>query len=132
MKKPEVNALMKRLQAHLDLFEPDNCQITLKGGTYSDNNISSRIVISVKGDDGEIVTKEAEDFKRYAESYCLKPEDLGERFLDFNRKEFEIVGLKPRSRKYPILVKEVKTGKVYKFSANAVVNYLELRKARKT
>jgi hypothetical protein len=131
MQKPEVKALMKRLQAHLDLFEPDNCQIALKGGTYSDNNISSRIVISVKGDDGEIVTKEAEDFKRYATTYGLKPEDLGERFQDFNQKEFEIVGCKPRSRKYPILVKEVRTGKLVKFGHKAVKSYLELRGAKK-
>jgi hypothetical protein len=131
MQKSEVNALMNRLRAHLDTFEPDNCQIELKGGTYSDNNISSRIVISVKGDDGEIVTKEAEDFTRYASTYGLKPEDLGERFRDFNEKEFEIVGCKRRSRKYPILVKEVRTSKVYKFGAHAVKQYLELRAARK-
>src|SRR5437879_1604588 len=49
---------------------------------------------------GEVVSREAEDFKRYAELYQLKAEYLGKTFRH-NGRPFTITGLKPRSRRFP-------------------------------
>lgn len=78
-------------------------------------------------DDGEVVMPEAQDFKRHAVLFGLKPEDLGCEFTAPSGKRFRIAGAKPRNRKYPILAKCVVTGKIYKFPEDVVVQALPWR-----
>lgn len=69
--------------------------------------------------DGEVKTQEAVDFERYATSEGLEPSDLGKTVL-LHGEEHELIGYKPRSRKYPFLAKRKRDGKVYKYTATAV------------
>jgi hypothetical protein len=70
-------------------------------------------------DSGEVMTKEATDFKHYASSLGLTPEDLGTTFT-FNGRQFKLLGCNPRNHKYPIIAQNVKNGKRYKMESSAV------------
>ena len=61
------------------------------------------------------------DFIRHAPIYGLTADDFGREFTTYNG-TYAICGIKPRSRKYPILGKCIATGKTYKFMQSAVVD----------
>jgi hypothetical protein len=97
--------------------------LQLKAGnlTYSPTNCTVKIECSTKGEGGEVNTREAEDFKRYCSRYELQEEDLNKVFVDtVNGLRYKIVGCKPRSTKYPIIVRTMDTGARYKFPATRV------------
>jgi hypothetical protein len=70
-------------------------------------------------DDGEVVTKESEDFRRYAHEYGLKPEWLGKTF-ESRGQEFTIVGLSTRAKKYKVIARNSE-GVGYKFHHDSVI-----------
>lgn len=73
------------------------------GGTFSNNNFVMKLQIAEKSATGEVITREVENFKTYCRSYGLAPEDLG-KTINYNNKQYKIVGLKPQSHKYPIVI----------------------------
>jgi len=82
---------------------------------FSDNTVTFTLDISTKTPSGEVNTKEAESFKKLATSYGLHPEQLGAKFEDAGR-IFQITGLKPSASKYPVIVKCMNDGKIYRMS----------------
>ena len=72
-------------------------------GTFEPSNFTMKIECSVVVD-GNVVTKEAEHFKRYATFYGMKPEDLG-KTIRVGRDIYEITGMRLKAHKYPILGK---------------------------
>lgn len=66
--------------------------------------------------DGNLETKMAKDFRYSAVAYGLEPDDLGARYTSFSGSVLEIVGLKPRNRKYPIIVRNINTDQRFKVS----------------
>jgi hypothetical protein len=92
-----------------------------KGGSFSDNNFTMRLEIARIHEDGGVLTKEAQDFKTYARRYGLTADCLNKVFVDLtDGTRWKVVGAKPRSPKYPILVEKVGSGMLYKFPANRV------------
>ena len=87
-------------------------QVTIGSGSFTPGYATMKIDISTFGKDGTANTKEAYDFGRYANLVGLKPSDFGRSFKHMG-KTYEIVGLKPRSRTAPIVVKRA-DGKLYK------------------
>ena len=59
------------------------------------------------------------DFARNAAMFGLTAEDYGREFSTFNG-TYTLCDIKPRNRKYPILGKCVRTGKVYKHMLRVV------------
>ena len=74
--------------------------------------------------DGKIVSQETSDFERFAAMHDLKPNDLGKKFVAWDGSTYEIVGLKVRSRKNPIVCKRLRDDKYFKFPSTAVKNGL--------
>ena len=66
------------------------------------------------------------EFTRYAASFGLKAADFGQ-IVTIDGKRFKIVGLKPKSRKYPVLGQVVGGDKVFKLALNSVRTQLESR-----
>jgi hypothetical protein len=96
-------------------------QLTAGNLTYSPNNCTVKVECSVIGAEGEAHTRESEDFKRYCHRYELQEEDLNKVFVDtVNGLRYKIIGCKPRSTKYPIIVRTMDTGARYKFPATRV------------
>lgn len=128
MTRPVCREISNEIESALKGIEQKyGVKIESKGGTFTSNNYTLRLAISLIKD-GEVITKEAEAFKANAEFYGLNASDLGKRFTSPSGKAFEIIGLNTRARKYKILAREVGTNKVYKFSAESVGLYLS-RKA---
>tara|TARA_R110002110_G_scaffold69439_12_gene187217 strand:- start:1087 stop:1512 length:426 start_codon:yes stop_codon:yes gene_type:complete len=101
--------------------------LTLGRGTYSTENGTGtlKLELATLGENGEAESPAAKDFKAHAELFGLKATDLGRRFVS-NGSEFEISGLKPRNRKYPIIATKVSDGRGYKFSEEGMSARLAL------
>ena len=96
---------------------------SLKNLTYSSDSITiQKFTISAKGS-GPVdkFAKEASDFKRYAKLYNMSESDLGAK-VDIDGKTYTIIGAKPRSTRYPIIVEN--NGKYYKMSRVRVARAL--------
>lgn len=74
--------------------------IKVGNSRFSNNNCTTKIEIATVAESGEVLTKEAVDFNRYASSMFQITKKLGDTF-EFRYDTYEIVGLKPRSSKYP-------------------------------
>lgn len=82
---------------------------------------SATITLKVfrRGQDGEVVTDLQRDFVHNASLLGLDPGDFGAQFMS-NGHMYEIVGLKVRNRKYPIIAKRVGSDQRYKFHESTV------------
>jgi len=94
-------------------------KIEVGNSSFSPTNCTTKINISTVAKNGTVMTKEATDFNRYASSFGINGYKLGDTF-EFRYETYKITGLKPRSRKYPLLAENVNTGKVYKFPASVI------------
>ena len=120
MIRGKINEALKALAPELS----DGARVTLDYGRYGDTDVTFKVNVAVPSEEGGNALSPAErDFTRLATTYGLKPEDLGKEFRNWSGDVFTITGLKPRSRKYPILGKRA-DGKVFKFAARAVVQGL--------
>ena len=105
-------------------------KLQLGNGSYSGSNGHFKLNISAIDESGTVVTEEAEDFKRYAELYGLKPEWLGESFTYSSVRQgstpetYKIIGLKARARKRQILTEDG-NGKRVVWPANNVLELME-------
>lgn len=105
-------------------FEPNNCklvrrrveealasvaaefgvEIHARGGTYTDGNYTLKVEIATKSETGEVNTREADDFRRYAGAYGLKPSDLFRKVTKSGGEVVQIIGLRPRAPKWPVII----------------------------
>ena len=87
---------------------------------YEDRVASVKVEISVIGEDGNVVSREAIAYDQIAKV----KKDLPERGCQFLRvgERYEITGWAIRSRKYPVLAKRTRDGKTFKFTMDAVLN----------
>jgi hypothetical protein len=125
--RQDVKALRIKLDTVLAEFaEKEGLgEVSAGHASFSGNNITFKLNISAKDEDGNVITKEAEDFRFCAYRYGLQPDDLGKTFKRAGE-TYEIVGCKPRAHKYPILAKSMRNGKVYKFPADTVKHGLSV------
>lgn len=112
------------IQATLQsLADKHGISIQYGGGSYDSSNATLKLKISVKDESGQVITREAKDFKNFAAFYGLKSEDFGKSFI-MSGHTYEICGLAAKSRTYPILAKRA-DGKVFKFGGQMVSRLLE-------
>jgi len=95
--------------------------ISAGSGSFSDNTFSLKVEFATISEDGNVNTKEAQDFTAYCSRWDLEPEVLNQTFTDVSSGDlYKVIGAKPRSKKYPILCEKKSDGTVYKFPANRV------------
>ena len=92
-------------------------KISVGNISFSTDNATVKIEVADIGEGGEVQSREVVDFKNYASMYGLKATDYGKTFK-MRGTSYKIVGMKPRSKKYPIIVEA--DGKQYKVSADIV------------
>jgi hypothetical protein len=85
-------------------------------------------IIREENESGEVLSRDAIEFKKYATVFGLKPEDLGRRF-ESRGETYEICGASIKSSKYPILAKNISNGKVFKFMPESILPKLAAAKA---
>lgn len=117
--KESLTHIRDQINTALELVAEDlGIDISLGSCRYTTKNATLKLEIATLGDDGAIQNKEAEDFKIFAPRYGLSASDLGKTF-ESSGTTYEVCGLKPRSRKYPILAKRA-DGRMFKFAARYV------------
>lgn len=100
-------------KALIDVSKKYNVNIKRGSTRYDSNNMNMKLEISVINSNGDVMSREAMDYKNYAPMYNIESE-LGDVIYHMG-KEYKVVGWKPRSTKYPVLMEEVNSGTVYKF-----------------
>jgi hypothetical protein len=95
--------------------------LSIRPGThrFSDSNATLKFELMDVTASGDVLTPEAQEWKRSANRYGFQPEDLGGTFV-CNGETFEIAGLKTRRPKYPVSGKNLKTGRMHKFPVASV------------
>ncbi len=102
-------------------FEELGIVVKIGGGRYDHNSAYWKIEVAEKNEAGVVVSKEAEDFKLYAQLYGLEPDDLGRKFKD-SGDDCEIIGLNTGAPKYPIQV--LKNGRTFRYQRDHVKRLL--------
>ena len=101
-------------------------KISYKGGSFARDggNATLKFEIAAPNAQGETLSREAQDFKRFATQFGFKSEDLGSEFK-VGSETYRITGLKTSRHKFPISAARVKDSKNFKFSAEVVLaNFL--------
>ena len=121
--RPTVKYIRKRLEAAVKpLAEELGVAIDLANCTFKTNNCRFQLKFAVLNPDGEAITEESESFRSSAKLFGLEPDDLGKEFT-YRRQSYTICGLKPKSRKYPVIARS-DNGKDYKFACRVVLEAL--------
>jgi len=122
---------LNQLRADLDtafasIREKYGITISLGNISYAPDKATSKLTMIATGDSTNVNDPNAArlaasqaDFKRYAKSFGLKPEQFGTIFK-FGRDSYKLVGLKPRAGKRPILAQQVQNGTVYVLPESAI------------
>jgi hypothetical protein len=103
-------------EALREIAERHSLTVELRGGTYDASTFRPRVEFKTS-------TADQDEFTRYANHYDLDPGDFGREFVSQGR-TFRISGIAPRSPKRPILCDEVATGRMFKFTVDAVKDAL--------
>lgn len=117
--RPEIEEALK------EVGEKYKLKFSVGRASFSDHNATFKLELATISKDGKVKSRTASDFELYAASWGLEPEDLGKTF-QYAGDNYKIVGAKPRSYKYPILVE--RNGKTYKMPAEQVKVYKEMAK----
>ena len=122
--RPLIDAALAELGQELGVkFEIGNARFSRTG-----DNATFKLEVATIGDDGEVKSKDVENFKKNCYKWGMKPTDLGETFLTYDRKEYKIIGANPRRWKNPILCESLKNGKTFIFPGDAVKAHLDRKR----
>jgi hypothetical protein len=89
-------------------------------GTYDELTVSFKVTATDDASERPLVDVRAEkDFKEYTSMYGLKPGDLGKEFV-LKGGRYQIIGIDAKRRKFPIVLKNLKTGTTGGFTEEAV------------
>jgi len=121
--RPTVKYFRKRLEAAVKpLAEELGVAIDLGNCTFKTNNCRFQLRVAVLDPNGKAITQEIDSFRSSAKLFGLEPDDLGREFI-FQGQSYTICGLKPKSRKYPVIARSG-NGKNYKFACRTVLEAL--------
>jgi len=124
--KPALRLLRSEIEAALrPLAEKHGIDFGTGRCKYTGANATIEVKISVRDAEGNIRTREAEDYKRLAASCGLKAEWLGAEFTSQGR-TLRITGLNPKAVKYPVLARDIADGQGYKFRAEVIKDRMTL------
>ncbi len=90
------------------------------------SNICFKVEMAVVTQQGDALTREAENFFHHAPCYGLAREDLGKTFR-YGDRNYKIIGMNTRSRNNPIVVSD-ETGRHFKFSVEMLKKLLSAQK----
>ena len=117
--KPACKLLAGEIQFTLmKLGKKYGVEIMTGNGTYTSDTYTLKLNVS-RISNGKVLSKEANDFKRYAAMHGLKAADLGRTFSSGGR-TFKITGFNTKAHKYPIMGECVKSKTGFKFPVDHV------------
>lgn len=112
--KPECKLIRRLAQTALnDALKEFGLKAELGNMTFRGSNVTSKLTVSVESYDAD-----KEEFRANCYKYGLTATDFGAEFTS-QGETYKLVGIKPRSRKYPFVGERV-DGKKYKFTKHIV------------
>lgn len=118
--RPAMQILRAPIEAALRAVgEAYGIDLTLGKGKYAHTNGSFTLEIGLPQGDGNVMNADSAAYTANAAYFNLKPEWLFQT-VTIGPTTYKIVGLKPRSAKYPVLAENLRDGKHYKLPAAAV------------
>lgn len=117
--RPTLKLIRKEIDEALALVTK-KYGVAFQGGNirYDTESFKMRITGTLPNKNGKAEPVEVKDFKSHCFIYGMTPKDLGRYFMT-NGVTYKLVGLKPKSHKYPF-VGERYDGKRFKFTVDAV------------
>lgn len=113
MLRVEINNALK------DVAVKYGIELKLGNINFTSANFSAKLKASTINGNGTVMCTEAVNVDKYGKMYGLNGK-LNDEFTDYTGQRFRIAGFKPRSQKYPVIAKDIRTGELYKFSINLV------------
>ena len=123
MTRQHVDIVHERLVEKLNsLAEELGLSLDFGGVKYNTTNgtFKTSITLTCEADNGMPIS-----FEHDAPRVGLEKSDFGKVF-NYNGNSYEIVNIKPKNRKYPIIVNQLRNGKTYKFSSFQVKTCLRI------
>jgi len=125
--KATVDQLLTRTAELLKPLEEEfGIRVEQKFCTYRADEcpIAFKAVVIQRGEDGEALDPMKVEWDANCWRWGLKPDDFGKTFSSGTHGDYTICGCKPKSRKYPVLGRNVR-GTAYKFAADVVERGLQ-------
>jgi len=118
--RPTIKRLRSEIDdALLELSEKYGIEIKTGSASFSNTNVTFKLELATVGSDGEVNTKEMDDFRHNAWRFGLSEDDLGKEFTHRGNR-YRVVGMKPRSPKYPIIAERIGDGARFKFPSGVL------------
>jgi hypothetical protein len=120
MSKATLRVLRAELDAALaPVAARNNITITTGSCSFMGGTATFKVEVATVSADGVVASREADDFKRHAIMFGVKPEDM-HRELTHGGRVYTLTGLAVKSTKFPFLAKSKLDGKIYKLPADDV------------
>jgi hypothetical protein len=124
--RPRLKELRRKIEVALsEVGAAEGIDFSLGGISFSDHSFTVSVKAAMISDG--ISSFEQVEWNQYCRSFGLEEEDFGKSFRD-KGSVMTIVGIKPRSSKYPIIVRD-EAGKQYKMTLDYVQFKLERKSA---
>jgi len=121
MDKPTAKQFRKDFdKAVEELSEKYEANIELGNIRFTDTQLTSKVTVTeITEGVREIDARFVEKLRTHGHKYGLSADSYGERF-EHNGDTFELVGVKPRATKYPIVARKISDGGLYKLTQQAI------------
>lgn len=121
MSRARARQIVERVKGEITpMLDDEHLEIITHRATITPHGgITIKIEFGAIDADGASITQRAE-FARLAALFNLQPDDYG-RMITLRGDSYLIVGINPRSHKYPIELKRVRDGVPYRYSRDAVI-----------
>ena len=119
--RQDMNDVLKAVELRYGI------KINVGNASFSDNEVTFKTKCNTLGEGGKAQTKEANQWKLYAELNGVGQFSVGDR-ITIQGQVFSIEGWNTRAKKSPVMIKEVATGKSYKCPKNVLVGKLPMTK----
>jgi hypothetical protein len=118
--KESCKDLRDKIMMHIaDLAAAEGIAIQYRGGRFTSTTFTMKFEAILKNSSGVLLSKERENFTRYAPLSGIQAQYLDSEIVHLGE-TYIIIGWNPKSRKYPVLVKEKKSGQQYKMNAKMI------------
>ncbi len=116
--KQKIKEMRTEIQNVLDEYgEKKGIQIELGHIRFDDTSFTSKIKV-IMAENNEKAEKI--EWDKVCDLFNLKKEDYG-KIVDLTGEKYKLVKIKPKSRKYPLVVEKMENGKRYKYKLNDYV-----------
>lgn len=119
--RPTIKYIGKQLETAVrPLAKELGVMIDLGNCSFNESNCKFQLKVAVLDSNGKPITEEIESFRSNAKLFGFEPDDLGKKF-SLQGQSYTICGLKPKSRKYPVIAQS-NNGNKYKLACRTVLS----------